>query len=186
MVVGEANNGLELLELLSSLKADVVLLDLKMPIINGIQATKKLKEKYPNIRVLILTTYTEDAWLFDAIRNGADGYILKDTSRESLIQSIEECAGGLTPIDPQVAGRLFSKLSQTSIQSDSTLKDVLTEREKGILKLISHGMTNAEIARNLFLSEGTIRNYVSNILEKLEVNDRTKAAVIAIRFGLVD
>ena len=186
IVVGEANNGLELLELLPSVTADVVLMDLKMPIINGIQATKKLKENFPNIRVLILTTYAEDAWLFDAIRNGADGYILKDTSRESLIQSIEECAQGLTPLDSKVAGRLFSQLSKSHISGDSTLKDSLTEREKEILKLISHGMNNAEIARNLYLSEGTIRNYVSGILEKLEVNDRTQAAVIASRFGLVD
>jgi len=185
-VAGIANNGLEALELIGRDIPDVVLMDLKMPVMNGIQATKEIKEKYPQVRVLVLTTYDADAWLFDAIRNGADGYLLKDTSREILIQSIKEIAAGMTPVDAKVAGKLFSKLSSQPLPGDSTIGNDLTEREREVLKLVSHGMSNAEIAQALFLSEGTVRNYVSAILEKLAVDDRTKAAVLALRFGLVE
>ena len=185
-VSGIANNGQEALELLEKKSADVVLMDLKMPVMNGIHATREIKEKYPQVRVLILTTYDADAWLFDAIRNGADGYLLKDTSREMLIQAIEEIAEGKTPVDSKVAGRLFSQLSTHALPGDSTIGKNLVEREREILKLIAQGMTNAEIAHSLFLSEGTVRNYVSAILEKLGVEDRTQAAVLALRFGLVE
>ncbi len=185
-VIGIANNGQEALVLIEKKPPDVILMDLKMPVMNGIQATKVIRENYPQVRVLVLTTYDADAWLFDAIRNGADGYLLKDTSREVLIQSIEEIAAGETPVDAKVAGKLFDKLSSHALPGDTTLGQDLTERESEVLKYIAHGMTNAEIAQELFLSEGTVRNYVSNILEKLHVEDRTKAAVLALRFGLVD
>lgn len=185
-VTAIASNGEEALELLEKKSADVVLMDLKMPVMNGIHATKAIKEKFPQVKVLILTTYDADAWLFDAIRNGADGYLLKDTSREMLIQSIEEISQGKTPVDSKVAGRLFNQLSKHALPGDSTLGKDLAEREREILGLIAQGMTNAEIAHALFLSEGTVRNYVSAILEKLGVEDRTQAAVLALRFGLVD
>jgi len=185
-VVGIANNGLEALDLIGKHKPDVALMDLKMPIMNGIHATKEIKEKYPNTKVLVLTTYDADAWLFDAIRNGADGYLLKDTSRETLINAILEVHEDKTPLDSKVAGKLFHQLSRQALPGDTTLGQDLTKREKEILKFISHGMTNAEIAQNLFLSEGTVRNYVSRILEKLQVDDRTQAAVLALRYGLVE
>lgn len=185
-VVGIANNGVEALSQIERHHPQVVLMDLKMPIMNGIHATKEIKEKFPDIKVLVLTTYDADAWLFDAIRNGADGYLLKDASRETLINAIEEVDLGLTPLDSKVAGKLFHQLSRQALPGDTTLGQDLTKRECEILKLISHGMVNAEIARTLFLSEGTIRNYVSSILEKLEVEDRTQAAVIALRYGLVE
>jgi len=185
-VIGMAADGQELLDKLELKQPDVVLLDLKMPILNGVQATRSIKEKYPSVRILILTTYDADAWLFDAIRNRADGYLLKDTSREMLIQAIEEIAEGKTPVDSKVAGKLFSQLSKHALPGDTTLGKDLADREREILKLIAQGMTNAEIAASLFLSEGTVRNYVSAILEKLGVDDRTQAAVLALRFGLVD
>ena len=185
-VVGIANNGMEALELLENHKVEVVLMDLKMPIMNGIHATKAIKEKYPEVRILVLTTYDADAWLFDAIRNGADGYLLKDTSREALVQAIEEIVVGNTPVDSKVAGKLFKQLSKQAMPGDTTLGENLSDREKEILKLITQGMVNAEIAQTLFLSEGTVRNYVSAILEKLEVDDRTQAAVLALRYGLVE
>ena len=185
-VMGIANNGMEALELLENHKVDVVLMDLKMPIMNGIHATKAIKEKYPEVKILVLTTYDADAWLFDAIRNGADGYLLKDTSREALMQAIEEIVGGNTPVDSKVAGKLFKQLSKQAMPGDSTLGENLSEREKEILKLITQGMANADIAQTLFLSEGTVRNYVSAILEKLDVDDRTQAAVFALRYGLVE
>ncbi len=185
-VLGIANNGVEAMELIESHPIDVILMDLKMPIMNGIHATKAIKEKYPNIKVLVLTTYDADAWLFDAIRNGADGYLLKDTSREALVQAIEEIVLGNTPVDSKVAGKLFHQLSKQALPGDSTLGQNLSDREKEILKLVTHGMANSEIAQTLFLSEGTVRNYVSSILEKLEVDDRTQAAVLALRYGLVE
>jgi len=185
-VVGIANNGAEALEFLETHPVDVILMDLKMPVMNGIHATKAVKEKYPSIKVLVLTTYDADAWLFDAIRNGADGYLLKDTSREALVQAIEEIVSGNTPVDSKVAGKLFHQLAKQALPGDSTLGQNLSDREKEILKLITHGMANAEIAQTLFLSEGTVRNYVSSILEKLEVDDRTQAAVLALRYGFVE
>jgi DNA-binding NarL/FixJ family response regulator len=184
-VVGITNNGLEAVKFIEKEPVDVVLMDLKMPVMNGIHSTKAIKERFPQVKVLILTTYDADAWLFDAIRNGADGYLLKDTSREELIHAIREVHSGRTPVDTKVAGRLFNQLSSQPFLGDTTLGENLTDREREILKLISHGMTNADIAGKLFLSEGTIRNYVSAILEKLEVSDRTQAAVLALRYGLV-
>ena len=185
-VVGIGNNGLEALDLVEKKNPDVVLLDLKMPVMNGIHAAKAIKDKYPQTKVLVLTTYDADAWLFDAIRNGADGYLLKDTSREALIHAIEEVVEGKTPLDSKVAGKLFQQLSKQVLPGETTLGQDLTDREKEILKLVSQGMTNADIAQTLFLSEGTVRNYVSSILEKLGVDDRTQAAVLALRYGLVE
>jgi len=185
-VVAIANNGAEALERLAAQPADVILMDLKMPVMNGIHATKAIKEQYPQTKVLVLTTYDADAWLFDAIRNGADGYLLKDTSREALIQAIEDITSGNTPVDIKVAGKLFHQLAKQTIPGDTTIGENLSQREKEILKLIAQGLPNAEIAHTLFLSEGTVRNYVSSILEKLDVDDRTQAAVVALRYGLVD
>ena len=185
-VIGIGNNGMDALDLIADTKPNVVLLDLKMPIMNGIHTTKAIKEKYPDTKVLILTTYDADAWLFDAIRNGADGYLLKDTSREALIHAIQEVNDGRTPLDSKVAGKLFQQLSKQALPGDTTLGKNLTDREQEILKLISQGMTNAEIAQTLFLSEGTVRNYVSSILENLDVEDRTQAAVLALRHGLAE
>ncbi len=185
-VVGMTNNGLEALEFIQKHEVDVVLMDLKMPIMNGIQATKEIKEKLPDVHILVLTTYDADEWVLDAVRNGADGYLLKDAPRERLLQAIEEVNAGRTPVDSKVAGKLFEQIVRTPQKSPTTIGSNLTEREHEILILLSHGKSNAEIAENLFLSEGTVRNYVSSILEKLDVTDRTQAAVIALRSGLVD
>jgi len=185
-VVGIGNNGMDALDLIEKVHPDVVLLDLKMPIMNGIHATRAIKEQFEEVKVLILTTYDADAWLFDAIRNGADGYLLKDTSREELINAIEEVAEGKTPLDSKVAGKLFEQISKKIIPAETMLGKDLTDREQEILGLIANGKTNADIARALFLSEGTVRNYVSSILEKLNVEDRTQAAVLALRYGMVE
>ncbi len=185
-VQGMCYNGLEAIEFIEKHAVDVVLMDLKMPILNGIQATKQIKEKFPNVHILVLTTYDADQWVLDAIRYGADGYLLKDAPRERLLQAIEEVNSGRTPVDSKVAGKIFEQISKMPQKSPTTVGSNLTEREKEVLMLISHGKSNAEIAESLYLSEGTVRNYVSSILEKLEVTDRTQAAVIAIRSGLVD
>ena len=185
-VVGIANNGLDALDLLTRGDVDIALMDLKMPIMNGIQATREIKQKYPRTRVLVLTTYDADEWVFDAIRAGADGYLLKDASREKLLQAINEIIAGDTPVDAKVAGRLLKQIAKNPLQGPSNLALDLSERETEVLRLLAAGRTNAEIARLLFLSEGTVRNYVSAVLEKLNVQDRTQAALLAIRHGLVD
>ena len=185
-VVGTASDGAEAVEMIALKKPEVVLMDLKMPGMNGIQATRRISELYPGVRVVILTTYDADEWVFDAIRSGAAGYILKDTPREGLVNAIQNAAAGKNPVDPAVAGKLFSYISQTSTRTDTTLTENLTDRELEVLRLLARGLSNGEIANRLHLSEGTVRNYVSAVFARLGVSDRTQAAVIALRYGLVD
>ena len=185
-VVGVANDGAEAVDMVAACQPDVILMDLKMPVMNGIQATRQIRQQQPGIQILVLTTYDADEWVFDAIRAGARGYLLKDTPRERLIAAIKEAAAGKTPVDPDVAGRLFAHVMQQAPAPDTTLASLLSEREKEVLSLLGKGLSNAEIARRIYLSEGTVRNYVSSIFEKLGVTDRTQAAVLAIRYGLSD
>ncbi len=183
-VVGVANNGVQALEQIERLGPDVVLMDLKMPVMNGVQATKAIREKYPTIKVLVLTTYNADEWVFEAIRAGAHGYLLKDTPREGLLQAIEGTYAGRHHIDPDVAGKLMARVAHTALPEEAALLEMLTEREHDVLKLLAQGHSNSRIARELTLTEGTVRNYVSIILAKLNVADRTQAALLAQRAGL--
>ena len=186
-VVGMADSGYQALERIPAARPDVVLMDLKMPGMNGIQATQKLKADHPNIKVLVLTTYGEDEWVLDAIRSGADGYMLKGTPRDALIAAVKGTAAGRTHVDPAVAGGLFRQVaSGGALPPNLGIVEALSERELEVLKLLARGLSNSDIARRLYLSEGTIRNYVSAILAKLDVADRTQAAVLALRYGLVD
>ena len=185
-VVGLAVDGAQALDMIPQTRPDVILMDLKMPGMNGVVATGRIRDQFPEIKVLVLTTYDADEWVFDAIRSGASGYLLKDTPREDLIRAIEGTAAGKTHVDPAVAGKLFTKAAQTVQASESLITENLSEREIDVLKLLAHGLTNADIASRLFLSEGTVRNYVSAILAKLDVADRTQAAVLALRHGIVD
>jgi DNA-binding NarL/FixJ family response regulator len=183
-VVGLAEDGAEAVELAAKKHPDLILMDLKMPIMNGIEATREISSKFPNIKILVLTTYDDDEWVFDAIRAGASGYLLKDTSRQKIVEAIRGTMEGKSFIDPAIAGKLLNHFSSKQTQPKSMLTDKLTERELDVLRLISKGVNNSEIASKLHLSEGTVRNRVSVILEKLGVADRTQAAVIAIQHGL--
>ncbi len=189
-VVGIAHDGAEAVDLVASLQPEVVLMDLKMPILNGIQATRQIRERFPTTRVLVLTTYGDDEWVFDAIRAGAAGYLLKDTPREALIAAIRGTAAGATHIDPNVAGKLFQQITQArpeqgnSHAMPSNLSTTLNDREQAILRLLASGLANSEIAERLHLSKGTVQNYISTIFVKLDVTDRTQAAIIALRYGL--
>jgi DNA-binding NarL/FixJ family response regulator len=185
-VVGAACDGADALEMIPGCKPDVVLMDLKMPVMNGVQATAAIRRQYPLIKVLVLTTYDADEWVFDAIRAGASGYVLKDTPRTRLIEAIRETAEGRTPVDPAVAGKLFAHVKQPTAAADTTLASLLNEREREVLRLLAKGLSNSEIAARIYLSEGTVKNYISSILEKLGVGDRTQAAILAIRHGLAD
>lgn len=185
-VVATANNGQEVQELVAIHKPDLVLMDLKMPEVNGIQATQAIHNSFPHIKVLVLTTYDDDEWLFDAIRSGASGYLLKDTPSSALIQAIKGTIEGETYLDPNVAGKILNKVSNTQqpVLQASTIQ--LSERETEVIQLMARGLTNADIARELYLSEGTVRNYTSALFTKLGVNDRTQAVLAALRYGLVD
>jgi DNA-binding NarL/FixJ family response regulator len=185
-VVGIANDGTQAIDLTSQLQPDVVLMDLKMPIINGIQATRTIRAQFPKIRVLVLTTYDFDEWVFDAIRSGASGYLLKDSPRELLVAAIQGTADGKSYIDRSVAGKLLDQISRGTASPDPALAGLLSERERDVLRLLARGFSNPDIAQRLYLSEGTVRNYVSAIFSKLGVSDRTQAAVLALRAGLAD
>jgi two-component system, NarL family, response regulator LiaR len=183
-VVDTAADGAEALYLVEQHQPDLVLIDLKMPVMNGIQATRLIRERFPSVKVLVLTTYDADEWVFDAIRAGAAGYLLKDSSREDLLKAIQLTMQGQTAVDPAVAGKLFNHVVRNITPVESRLMENLSEREQEILKLIAQGLNNRAIAEKLYLSEGTVRNYVSAILAKLEVSDRTQAAIIALRHGI--
>jgi two-component system, NarL family, response regulator LiaR len=184
-VVGTAYDGAEALERIPAAKPDVVLMDLKMPGTNGIQATRELHLKNPQIKVLVLTTFGDDEWVFDAIRSGAAGYLLKGTPRADLVKAVKGTAAGETHVDPDVAGKLFAQIAQSGPLEETTMTENLSERELDVLRLLAQGFTNAEIAQKLYLTRGTVRNYVSAILTKLDVEDRTQAALVATQYGLV-
>jgi DNA-binding NarL/FixJ family response regulator len=183
-VIGTAQDGAEALEQIEQNQPDLVLMDLKMPGVNGIEATRQIRARFPAVRVLVLTTYDDDEWIFDAIRAGASGYLLKDTPREKVVEAVRGTVQGKSFVDPAVAGKLLDQVASRQTQPSSLLTDKLTGRETEVLRLLAKGLSNAEIAGQLHLSEGTVRNHVSAILDKLGVSDRTQAAVIAIQHGL--
>ena len=183
-VIDVANNGRDAVNMTRQLTPDIVLMDLKMPEMNGIQATKAITERHPNIPVLILTTYDDDEWVLEAVRAGAKGYLLKDSDRNDIIAAIEGTIAGKTHIDPAVAQKLFTFIKDGT-PANADFVDTLSERELSVLRLLANGMTNAAIADRLFLAEGTVRNHVSSILAKLGVTDRAQATALAWRYGLI-
>lgn len=187
-VVGLAGDGREALEMTAELQPDVVLMDLKMPVLDGVQATQKLQHRHPGISVLVLSTYADDDWVLSALRAGAAGYLLKDTRRETLIAAIKGTAEGRSYLDPTVAGTVVRQAvaGQAAVAPGPSPLEALTDRERQVLRLLARGYSNPEIARRLHLARGTVRNYVSAVLQKLGVADRTEAAVEALRRGLLD
>ena len=183
-VVGTTEDGAAAVEMVADKKPNVILMDLKMPIMNGVEATRQIRMKYPEVRVLVLTTYADDEWVFDAIQAGASGYLLKDTPREELIKAVMGTMAGKTYVDPSVAGKVLEQVSSHQTQPATLITSKLSERETEVLRLIAKGLSNVDIADQLFLSDGTVRNHVSAILAKLGVSDRTQAAIIAIQHGL--
>jgi DNA-binding NarL/FixJ family response regulator len=194
-VIGEAGDGEEAIRLAQELVPDVVLMDLKMPNLGGIPATRRICAVQPDIHVIILTTYDADAMVFEGIKAGAQGYLLKDASGETLVEAIRGVVRGESQIDPGVARAVlaeFQRLSATGAvlparkSPDTAVVEPLTPREEEVLLLLVEGLSNKEIGARLHLTEGTVKNYVSAIIAKLQANDRTHAVVTALRRGLVD
>jgi DNA-binding NarL/FixJ family response regulator len=183
-VVGTATDGAAAVDMTALKNPDIVLMDLKMPVMNGVEATRRIRSKCPDIKVLVLTTYADDEWVFDAIQAGASGYLLKDAPRDEVIKAIRGTAAGKTYLDPSVAGKVLRQASSHQTRPATNITTLLTDRETEVLRLIAKGLSNKDISGRLFLSEGTVRNLVSSILAKLGVTDRTQAAVIAIQHGL--
>ena len=183
-IAGKAQDGAHAVELVAQCKPDLVLMDLKMPVMNGVEAPREIRARFPETKILVLTTYDDDEWLMDALRAGASGYLLKDTPRDRVVQAVRGTVMGKTFLDPAVAGKILQQAIQTPAKPSAEITDRLTERERDVLNLIARGMNNADIAERLHLSEGTVRNYVSVILDKLNLTDRTQAAVYALQHGL--
>ena len=181
-VVGEANNGAEAVERARELMPDVVLMDIKMPGLDGLAATKQLKAEMPYVRIMMLTVSETDEDLFEAIKAGASGYLLKNVDPDHLVASVLQVQRGEVPIAPTMAAKILRELttpSETSIHS-------LTSRERQVLELLASGMANKEIAFALKISENTVKNHLRNILEKLHLQNRVQAALYAVRMGLAD
>lgn len=187
-VVGEAANGEEALVQVEALRPHVVLMDVRMPGMDGVEATRRLHIRWPEIKVIILTTFDEDEYVFEGLRAGALGYLLKAISSEELAAAIRTVYSGAALIDPQVTRKVveeFARLAQPARSLEAGLPEPLSERELEILKLLARGLTNREIANHLFLAEGTVKNYVTNVLQKIGARDRTLAALRAKELGLL-
>lgn len=182
MVVAEASNGKEALDALALMSVDVVLTDVKMPIMDGLETTKTIKKLYPEVKVIILTTFNDDSYIFDGLKNGANGYVLKDIKSDDIIKGIKTVYNGNALLQPEVAAKVVKELGSVkttvSPMSKTThLADTLTPREMEIAKLIAHGKSNRDISKLLYITEGTVRNHITNILSKLELKGRTQIAI---------
>jgi DNA-binding NarL/FixJ family response regulator len=188
-VVGQAVNGQEAVDLALKLRPDVILMDMQMPILNGIGATRRLKQSLPDCRIIVLTTFDDKETIFDALRAGAAGYLLKDVGSAQLAESIRATARGDSTLDPSVAAKVVAEFSRVSSLvggiSSEVLVEPLSEREIELLRLIASGSNNKEIAEVLFITEGTVKNHITHILGKLGVRDRTQAALKAKEIGLI-
>ena len=184
-VIATATDGEDLLGKVDQAIPDLVLMDLKMPVMDGVQATRQIHQRYAEVKILVLTTYDDEEWVLAAMHAGADGYLLKDTPSEKLRTAILDTVSGKMHLDPSVAGKVVQNLGLSNFSAQKA-EFSLSDREEEILELMAQGLSNADIARTLFLSEGTVRNYTSHLFTKLGVNDRTQAVIAALRYGLVD
>lgn len=190
-VVGEAENGRQALEKVAQQRPQVVLMDVRMPVLDGVAATRLLHEEHPDVRVIMLTTFDDDEYVFEGLRAGAVGYLLKDVPSQKLIEAIQAAARGESFLQPSVAARVvaeFARLSESGGRAQAAnqaLVEPLTERELEVLQEIATGGSNRDIAERLFITEGTVKNHVTSILGKLDVRDRTQAVLKAKEMGIL-
>ena len=173
-IVGKAHDGNEALRMLKDIRCDVALVDLNMKGMGGIELIGHMKKEYPGIKILVLTTFYDDSNITEAISNGADGYLLKDSGKDAILGAISQLMNGVSVLDPKVMQRLTAMMSKNNNKS---LYDELTEREREIASLLVEGLNNRQIADRLFISEGTVKNYISNIYDKTGIHDRVKLVV---------
>ncbi len=184
-VVGEASDGEQAVRLCAELRPDVALMDIRMPVLDGIAATTRLRAEQPGVRVLALTTFDDDADVFAALRAGAVGYLLKDVSSTRLVEALVAARRGESVLQPSVAAKLVAKVAQMPVEVPQPLVTPLSDRELEVIRLLADGHSNREIAKSLFLAEGTVKNLVTSVLSKLQVRDRTQAALRARELGLL-
>jgi DNA-binding NarL/FixJ family response regulator len=188
-IVAEAENGERAISLAKVHHPDVILMDLRMPVLGGVEATRKILATNPAARVVVLTTFEEDEEIFDALRAGALGYLLKACSAEKLCEALRAAAKGTSVLEPSVAARMVAELNRLTVREGKrpaqALSDPLSERELGVLKLLADGCSNKEIGAHLKITEGTVKNHMTNVLEKLGALDRTQAALRAREMGLI-
>jgi two-component system response regulator DevR len=185
-VVAEASTARDAVEKVEAFSPDVVVMDIRLPGGSGIEACEEIVERFPNSKVIMLTSYAEDEMLFSAIRAGAAGYVLKQIGGDDLVRAIEAVSRGEALLDPAVTQRIFQEVRKAAKEEEASAFSALTQQEKHVLLLVSEGRTNREIAKALFLGEGTVRNYVSSILSKLGVSNRAEAAAYAVEHNLRD
>lgn len=186
-VVGEAANGEEALHLSATSHPEVVLMDLRMPVLDGVAATRRLRALHPEVRVIILTTFDDDEDIFEGLRAGALGYLLKDASSAKLFEAVRAAARGESFLQPSVAAKVvaeFARLAEHAPRAEVPA-EALSDRELAVLRLVAQGASNKEIALALFIAEGTVKNHLTNILTKLDARDRTQAALKARNLGLL-
>jgi DNA-binding NarL/FixJ family response regulator len=204
-VVCLAENGKDALDKMADAQPDIVLMDIRMPVMDGVECTRIIKQQHQGVKVLILTTFDDDEYIIDALKNGAAGYVLKDLSSEKLTAAIRDVYNGNSLIQPEIAAKLISRITGSAVYkspanmpaavpgsgdpkassifssaSKQKLAQELTEREADVLRLVGKGMTNAEIAKALYITEGTVKNYISSLYSKLDVNDRSKLTLFAL------
>ena len=188
-IVAEAENGERAVSLAKVHKPDVILMDLRMPVMGGVEATRRVLAAVPATKVVVLTTFEEDEEIFEAMRAGALGYLLKACSADKLTESVRAAAKGTSVLEPSVAAKMMAELNRLSAKEgkrvSQVLADPLSERELGVLKLLAGGCSNKEIGSRLNITEGTVKNHMTNVLDKLGVLDRTQAALRARELGLV-
>jgi len=183
-VVAEAKNAKDAIRQVYAYKPDIILMDIRLPGKSGIDACEEIKEKHPDIKVIMLTSYAEDEMLFSAIKAGASGYLLKQIDSDGLVKSLDAVARGEASLDPAVTQRVFQEVRRAVKEEESAAFSELSQQERMVLKLVSEGKTNRQIAQSLYLGEGTVRNYVSSILSKLAVSNRAEAAAFAVEHNL--
>ncbi len=183
-VVSEAKNAKESIAQVETYQPDIVLMDIRLPGKSGIDACEEIKQRFPEVKVIMLTSYAEDEMLFSAIKAGASGYVLKQIDSNGLVMSLEAVARGEASLDPAVTQRVFQEVRRAVKDEEAASFTELSQQEKMVLKLVSEGKTNREIAQSLYLGEGTVRNYVSSILSKLSVSNRAEAAAYAVEHNL--